>query len=243
MTYIVCSMFIVSIIFMCLYQLQQINASETNKKSLKLFSGLNIDAFKIQNRKIDDCNLERQYCFSKNDCFNRCKRSKFGEFDCIVGKCKMIVNYKNLDDIDKCDLKEGMAPFLVGIPELATVVPLCKSVDPGIVYKDKKTGEIKNRMCEDGNISKEINYVTAWPDAHQCGCDGGKVLIVIPRTETVRQHVKCVDANHAWLYEENKLLYSDKLTETTSKILEQDNQLIPSKEYWEDYKKAIEQDK
>ncbi|XP_057321664.1 uncharacterized protein LOC130665347 [Microplitis mediator] len=239
MTYIVCSMFIVSIIFMCLYQLQQINASETNKKSLKLFSALNVNTFRIQNRKIDDCNLERQYCFHDSDCFNRC-RSKNGEFLCIAGKCKISVNFTKPDGTEECKLKEGMAPFLVGIPELGTVAPLCKSVDPGIVYKDVKTGKIKNRMCENGDI-KSIDYLTEWPDSHQCGCDNDQVLVVIPRTETVRQHVKCVDAIHAWLYAENKLLFDKKSTnETPDSSNSKNHQLTAPKDYWEIYKNARE---
>lgn len=230
-------MFIVSIIFMCLYQLQQINANETNKKSLKLFSTLNINNFRIQNRKIDDCSLERQYCFDDNDCFNRCKNSKNGAFNCISGQCKITVNFKELDVPGKCNLEEGMAPFLVGVPELATVLPLCKSVDPGIVYKDITTGEIKNRMCEGSKKSNEINYLTEWPDSHHCDCGEGKVLVVIPRTETVRQHVKCVDATHAWFYAENKLLFDKKLTGTTPGSSNR-NLLISSKTYWKLYKEA-----
>lgn len=220
MTYIFCSIFVVSIIFLCLIQLKRMSAIEKLKDSKKLFTTLNINDFKIQNRHIDDCNLEKQYCYDHSDCFNRCQVSDKGTFKCISGVCKLQVDLKKLDDMSKCKLEDGMAPFLIGVPELATVEAICKPVDLGIVYINEETNKVENKMCSyydkknNVRISGKADYLQKWPDPKHCDCGSGKSPIIVPATENVRQYVECIDNDNAlkWVYDETKLAYHIETT-------------------------------
>ncbi|CAD6235194.1 GSCOCT00007854001.2-RA-CDS [Cotesia congregata] len=214
MTHIFCTIFVVSIIFMCLIQLKRMSAIEQLKDSKKLFTTLNINDFKIQNRHIDDCNLEKQYCFDQNDCFNRCQMSNKGMFECIAGVCKLKVDLATLNDVSKCNLEEGMAPFLIGVPELATVEAICKPVDLGIVYIDENTKKVENKMCagRDVKANDKVDYMANWPNPKDCKCGKDKSPIIIPATENVRQYVQCIKNDDAlkWVYDETKLAYHPK---------------------------------
>ncbi|KAH0561386.1 hypothetical protein KQX54_016520 [Cotesia glomerata] len=167
-------------------------------------------------RHIDDCNLEKQYCFDHSDCFSRCQMSDKGTFQCITGVCKIQVDLKTLDDVSKCNLEEGMAPFLIGVPALGTVKAICKPVDLGIVYIDRETNKVENKMCagRDVKTHDKVNYMKNWPDPKDCDCGKDKSPIIIPATENVRQYVQCIKNDDAlkWVYDETKLAYHKEIT-------------------------------
>lgn len=170
----------------------------------------NISQYIYKNNKTSDlyskrdCDLETIYSINDFQCNLICKPPNL-----YVSKNGACVNSLILDQHtpeNKCDAKNGVIAHLIGDPQLGTAKFYCLSIDSGIQLTDDN---FTNLMCKNGKIN--INYITEFPQLKQCSCPQNKSLIIIPSTNTIRQHGVCVANTLLPIYKTNDLLFTDDM--------------------------------
>lgn len=124
-----------------------------------------------------NCEIDKGYCFSDEDCDQQCSVSSMS---CVHGIClnKIAIS----DATNECDPSKGVIGYLVGNTALGTYQYICKSIDPAIAISVDE-----NRMCF-GDDTYQIDYLKTFPSIYSCTCSD-KVLV--PATAEKREHAEC----------------------------------------------------
>ena len=148
-------------------------------KKMKLLKSENIsiDAGNMFSVGKINCDLEKTYCFTDDDCFKKCVSTTSS---CIHGICSTNINTSNI--INDCDPTKGILGYLVGNTALGTYSYVCKSIDPAIAISVNE-----NRMCY-GDKTYQIDYLKSYPSIYSCTCSN---QVVIGATSEKRRHVEC----------------------------------------------------
>lgn len=126
-----------------------------------------------------NCNLDKVYCFTDNDCTQQCTATTVG---CNKGICTNDI--KTFEAENKCDPSKGVIGYFVGNTALGFYEYICKSVDPAIAISVDE-----NRMCF-GDKSYLLDYLTSYPSIYTCTCPN---QVTIAATSQKRKHVECSD--------------------------------------------------
>lgn len=157
------------IILLCVLFNKKVNVVKNDK--------ISIDTGYMFGSGKKECELEKVYCFTDDDCFQKCVATTFG---CIHGICLNNINTSNI--INDCDPTKGIVGYLVGNTALGTYNYICKSIDPAIAISVNE-----NRMCY-GDKSYQIDYLKSYPSIYTCNCSN---KIIIGATSEKRRHVEC----------------------------------------------------
>uniref|UniRef100_A0AAU8GFC4 PIF-3 n=1 Tax=Faxonius propinquus nudivirus TaxID=3139431 RepID=A0AAU8GFC4_9VIRU len=175
-----CIFYIICIVSLCLcifiiwnIQQKQINTKMFNEKYL-----MNTNLYNYNKKS---CIQETVYCFTNNDCTQKC--DNLNTYNCVNGICKsssIII----VDDKNQCDNRKGVLAYLVGNTAFGTYEFICKSIDPGIAININE-----NKMCA-GDPLYSYDYTLQFPQITDCMCEHQSL---IPATSQVRKYVECDD--------------------------------------------------
>lgn len=160
--------------------------------------------------KRKNCDSNEVYCMSDSDCTNSCTTKNPSLFRCNYGKCDNVTITNLEPTTNPCSAKDGYLAYMVGDVQFGRYVLLCKSIDPGIAtvtIHNENEYTFENKICVDGKMSKDIDYIDNFPEYINCVCKNEDIPILTPNTKTIRPHVVCKSSAYEALFNDNNMIY------------------------------------